>query len=78
MTHNFEIKVPTSVKRVCNIDNKTGTNFWRKLITKEIMKVKVSYVENEGTPEKIQSGEAQGYVGFQEVMCHLIFEMKTD
>ena len=36
----------------------------------------MSYVENEDIPDQIRSGEVKGYIGFQEVTCHLIFDMK--
>ena len=35
-------------------------------------------VEKEDTPEQKRSGEAKGYIGFQEVMCHIIFDIKMD
>ena len=44
------------VKQAYNIDDGTGTNFWRKLIDKKILKVKVYYVEKEETPEKSEVG----------------------
>ena len=51
ITHKFGIEVPTSVKWEYNIYDDTGTCFWRKSITKKIMKVKVDYVEKEKAPE---------------------------
>ena len=62
------------VKRAYEIDAETETYFWRKAIAKEMLKVKVSYEENKATPEEIRSGEASGFVGFQEITCHLIFD----
>ena len=41
-THKFKIEVPTSVKSMYEIDNKTGTDFWRKLVAKEIINEKVA------------------------------------
>ena len=38
---------------------------WIKAIAKEMLKVKIAYVENEATPEQAHSGEAQGFIGFQ-------------
>ena len=45
-THKFKIEVPTSVKSMYEIDNKTGTDFWRKLVAKEIINEKVAQIEN--------------------------------
>ena len=43
-----------------------------------MLKVKVYYVQKEDTPEKIRSGEVKLYIGFQEVTCHLIFDVNMD
>ena len=60
ITHKIGIKVPTLVKPVYEIDNNTGTEFWRMSISKEMLKVKVSYAEKEETSEQICSEEAKG------------------
>ena len=60
----FGLEVPHSVKHAYEIDAETGTDFWRKAISKEILKVKVAYEEIEVTPEEIRSGKASGFVGF--------------
>ena len=70
--------MPHSVKRAYEIDADIGTDFWRKAISKEMLKVKVAYEENEATPEEIRSGEAPGFFRFQEITCHLIFNVKMD
>ena len=41
MTHKFGIKLPHSVKEALEIDQATGTDFWRKALNKEMSKVKV-------------------------------------
>ena len=66
------------MKRVYGIDDGTGTDFWRKSIAKEMLKVKVAYVEKEETPEQILSGEVKGCIGPQEVTCHLIFDVRMN
>ena len=38
----------------------------------------MSYIEKDETPEQIHSGEAKKYIGFQEVTCHLIFDVKVE
>ena len=54
--------MPHSVKRAYEIDAETGTDFWHGEISKEMLKVKVDYEENDMTPEEIRSGEASGFV----------------
>ena len=44
MNHKFGIEVPIYVKRAYDIYNDTGTDFWRKSIAKEMLKVKVDCV----------------------------------
>ena len=75
-TNKFGLEIPHSVKRAYDIDDETGTELWRKAITREILKVKVEYEDNEATPEEIRSGKAAGFIGFQEITCHLIFNVK--
>ena len=37
--------------------------------------VKIEFSEKKATPEQVQSAEAPGFVGFQEIKCHLIFDV---
>ena len=42
-------------------------------------KVKVAWKADEKlTPEKIRSQKTNEYIGFQEIGCHLIFDVKMD
>jgi hypothetical protein len=61
------------------IDQATGTDFWHKAIEKEMRKVKVAFEkEKHWTPEQAQRGEAKGLIGYQEIKCHIVFDMKMD
>ena len=40
--------------------------------------MKVNYVEKEDTPEQIRIEKEKVYVGFQEVTCHLIFDVNME
>ena len=77
-THKFRLEVPHSVKRAYEINAETGTYLWRKAISKEMLKVKVAYEENEAISKEIRSGEASGFVRFHEITCHFIFNVKMD
>jgi hypothetical protein len=78
-THKFGLECPNTVKRALEIDEETGTDFWYQAIKLEMEKVKVAYeVNEEWTPEQIRSGEAPGFIGFQEIRCHLIMDIKMD
>jgi hypothetical protein len=79
MTHKFGIRVPKTVEEAIAIDEETGTNFWRKALGKEMSKVKVAWKSAEGvTLEQAQSGKEPSMIGFQEIRCHVIFDVKMD
>lgn len=78
-THKFGIEVPTTIKRALEIDEITGTDFWMKAIKKDMDKAQVAYNADEScTPEQVRAGEVPGYIGFQEIKCHIIFDVKMD
>ena len=52
------------MKQKYDIEDETGTEFRRKSINKEILKVKVDYAEKEEAPYQILSWEEKGYIGF--------------
>ena len=39
MSHKYGLELPKSVAQALEIDRKTGTDFWRKAIEKEIRNV---------------------------------------
>ena len=78
-THKFGIEVPKTVPDALAIDERTGTDFWRKAIDKEMSKVKVAWRTHEnGTPEEAREGKVANLIGYQEIKCHLIFDVKMD
>ena len=78
-THKFGIRLPKSVEEALLIDRLTGTDYWRKAINKEMSKVKVAWKLHDGhTPEQVRNGEAPELTGFQEIGCHLVFDVKMD
>jgi hypothetical protein len=79
-THKFGIKLPHSVEEALEIDRITGTDFWRKAINKEMAKVKIAWKTHEGghTPEQVRHGLAPDLIGFQEISCHIVFDVKMD
>jgi hypothetical protein len=61
------------------IDEEAGTDFWRHAINKEMSKVSVAWQVKEGiTPEQARSGKVSNMIGFQEIGCHLVFDVKMD
>jgi Reverse transcriptase (RNA-dependent DNA polymerase) len=78
-THKFGIRLPKTVEEALEIDRVTGTDFWRKAINKEMSRVKIAWrVHEEHTPEQVRSGKVSEFIGFQEITCHIIFDVKMD
>ena len=79
-THKFGIKLPHSVEEVLKIDQIMGTDFWRKAINKKMAKVRVAWKTHEGgqTLEQVRRGMAPDLIGFQEIGCHIVFDVKMD
>ena len=52
----------------------------KKAINKEIAKVKIAWAtHNDGhTPQQIWEGKVAEFIGFQEIGCHLVFDIKMD
>ena len=68
-THKFWIELPKSVKAATEIDRKTGTDFWRFSIEKEMKNVipAFEFYDNDNMP-----------IGYKEIGCHMIFDVKID
>ena len=63
-THKFGIEVPKTVQEALAIDKRTGTEFWRKAIDKEMSKVKVAWKAHDGgTPEEAREGKVIDMIG---------------
>ena len=78
-THKFGVRVPKTVEEALAIDEETGTNFWRNAMGKEMGKVKVAWkTRNDVTPEQVRTGKVADMIGFQEIKCHVIFDVKMD
>lgn len=78
-THKFGVRLPHSVEEALRIDRETGTDFWEKAIMKERSKAKISWKPLEGvTPEQARSNKCPDLVGYQEIKCHMIFDVKMD
>ena len=78
-SHKFGIRLPHSVEEALEIDRITGTDFWAKAINKEMTKVKVAWKRHEGhTPDDVRAGKATDLIGFQEIGCHMVFDVKMD
>ena len=71
--------MPKTVAEALAIDDQTGTDFWRKALGKEMNKVKVAWTTADGvSPEQARTGKEPSMIGYQEIRCHVIFDVKMD
>ena len=69
-THKFGIEIPNTAEQALEIDQRTGTTFWRDAIEKELRNVRPAL--------DIRDDLTVGPPGFKEIRCHLIFDVKAE
>lgn len=69
-THKYGIKVPSSIKEGCALDEKNGDNCWRDALSKEMQNVGIAF-------EVLDHGQSEP-VGWSKVTGHIIFDVKMD
>ena len=78
-THKFGIRIPKTVAEALQIDRENGNTYWADAIAKEMGKAKIAYVHMEGvTPEDVRANKVDQLRGFQEIKCHIVFDVKMD
>jgi hypothetical protein len=80
LTHKFGVKMPKSVNDALQLDQENGNDMWEQAIIKKMGKAKVAYEPNkEGfTAQEIQEKKPDTMIGYQEIKCHIIFDVKMD
>ena len=68
-THKFGIKIPKNVEKAKAFDAENGNTFWWDVICKEMRNVRPAFETWDKPISEIP-------VGYQEVRCHLIFDVK--
>ena len=66
----FGVVIPTTVKEALELDRRNGNSYWSDAIKKEYNDVKVAF--------QLLDEDEQIPPTFQEITCHLIFEVKFD
>ena len=77
-THKFGFELPHSAAEALAIDKRTGTDFWRAAIEKEMSNLRAAntFERWDGTVAEARTGKK--LVGYQEIKCHMIFDIKLD
>lgn len=79
ITHKYGKLTPKTIDEALRLDKEDGTNLWFTTIQKEMNKAKVDCITVDGaTPEQVRSNQINLLRGFQEIKCHLIFDVKMD
>ena len=56
-----------------------GNDYWERAMEKEMSKAKVSWrVHRDHTPDEVRHGKCKELIGYQEIKCHLVFDVKMD
>ena len=76
----FGIRLPHSVEEALHLDDLNGNHLWRDAIKKEMAKAQVAYKQVEGnpSPEDVRKNKVDALRGFQEIINHMIFDIKMD
>ena len=68
-THKYGIELPKTVQEALEIDRRTGTDFWRKAIEKEMKNVRIAFEFRDD--DKVP-------IGYKHIPCHMVFDIKSD
>ncbi len=66
-THKYGIRVPKTVEEAYQIDEDTGTTYWRDAIEKEMANVRVAF-------DILEDGKVP--IGYKPVPIHMVFDIK--
>ncbi len=69
-THKFGIEVPKTVKEALALDRKNGNTLWVDAIAKEMKEVCIAF--------NILPDGHSAPIGYQTILCHMIFDMKME
>jgi len=77
-SHNkYGVRLPHSVQEALKIDEETKSDLWWQAIQKEMKKVMIAFEYNKQlSSEQVQQNNSR-YSGFQEIECHMIFDVKN-
>ena len=68
-THKFGIRIPKTVAQAQEIDKENGDTLWWDAILMEMRNVRPAF-------EKWEKNESELPVGYQEIKCHFVFDIK--
>jgi hypothetical protein len=69
-THKFGIEIPRTVKEALELDRHNGNTFWADAIAKEMTEVQKAF-------DILPDGKTAP-VGYQQIPCHMVFDIKME
>jgi hypothetical protein len=77
--HKFGMRLPKMMEEALCLDAANGNHFWEDAIKKEMSKACIEYIPVEGcTPDQVRANEINQLRGYQEIRCHIVFDVKID
>ena len=78
-THKYGVSLPKTASETLELDRQTGNPLWENYLKQYTGKAEISNEEVECcTPEEVQRGEVGELRIFQEITCHILFDVKMD
>jgi len=79
-THKFGIEIPKFVEHALQIDHEMGTDYWHKVIEKEMKNVQTAFqkLDRGGPDDACLASINSSLIGYQEIRCHMVFDIKMD
>lgn len=75
--YKYGVKLLRTAEEALRLDRINGNHYWEKAIKKEMGKMRVAYEARDHlTPEQVRKGKAPKLTGYQEITCHLVFNLK--
>ena len=68
-SHKFGIEIPKTVKHALELDSRNSNTLWWDAIMQEMNNVRIAF-------EKFNGEKKDLPVGFQQIQCHMIFDVK--
>ena len=68
-THKYGICIPKTIKEAVPIDKENGDTRWQDTILQEMKNVRPAFEAFEGNKRELP-------IGFQQITCHMIFDIK--
>ena len=60
------------------LDKHNGNDYWKRVIRKKSKVQEAFELYDKHTPDKVRTRKAEDVIGYQEIRCRIIFDVKID